>query len=114
MPIELRVLSLRDSAPEEKGSVNLNDLVAKIESRIAVEEDALNTFRERLLAANFIEHDYYKSVAFGICGETHYRVSASFPKLVVTQTPIGIVSASYSISISSINKFVIGAVDLHE
>ena len=107
VPIELRVLVLREVSPTDVGSINLPDSVARIEGLIAADPEALEIFRDRLLEVGYVEHEYYESVAVVLQKRTSFLVSEGFPRLTASQVPAGIVGATYTISLSSIQRHII-------
>lgn len=102
----LVLATLRPATPGEPGAVALNSLAAKIEGMIAKSPEALGTFKDRLLEARYVEHEYYETILFDPMSVAAYTVTETFPKLVRDMVPSAIVSASYSIDIDSIAGFV--------
>jgi hypothetical protein len=98
----LVLVTLRSATPGEPGVIGLNSLSAKVEGMIAESPEALNTFKERLLEARYVEHEFYETILFEPMSVAAYSVTDTFPKLVRDMVPSGIVSASYSIDIDSI------------
>ena len=80
-------------------------MAARIEGRISESPEALNIFKERLLEARYVEHEFYETVLFEPTSIAAYSVRDTFPKLVRDMVPAGIVGASYSIGIDSIADF---------
>lgn len=105
VPMHLVVMTLRQATSGEPGAVGLNALSARIEGLIAASPEALNTFKDRLLEARYVEHEYYDTVLFAAVSSDRYQVSDAFPRLVGEMIPAGIVSASYAISIDAIAEF---------
>lgn len=85
--------------------MGLNAMSARIEGLIAASPEALNTFKDRLLEARYVEHEYYDTILFAPVSSECYQVPDTFPRLVGEMIPVGIVSASYAISIDAIAEF---------
>lgn len=105
VPMDLILATLRPATPGEPSAIGLNALAARIEGMIAECPEALNIFKERLLEARYVEHEFYETVLFEPTSITAYSVRATFPKLVRDMVSSGIVGASYSIGIDSIADF---------
>lgn len=103
--MHLVLVTLRPATPGEPGAIGLNALAARVEGMIAESPDALNTFKERLLEARYVEHEFYETVLFEPMSIAAYSISDTFPKLIRDMVPAGIVSASYWIEIDSIAEF---------
>jgi len=101
----LVIATLRPATPGEPGVIGLNALATKVEGMIAESPEALNIFKERLLEARYVEHEFYETVLFEPMSIAAYSISDTFPKLIRDMVPAGIVSASYSIEIDSIAEF---------
>lgn len=105
VPMDLIVATLRPATPGEPGAIGLNALAARIEGMIAKSPEALNIFKERLLEAGYVEHEFYETLLFEPTSISAYSVRDTFPKLVRDMVATGIVGASYSIGIDSIADF---------
>ena len=103
--IRLVLVTLRQATSGEQGAIGLNALAARIEGLIAASPEALNTFKERLLEAGYVEHEFYETVLFEHMSSISYRVAAGFPKLTRGMVPEGIASATYAININSISEY---------
>ena len=103
--IRLVLVTLRQATSGEQGAIGLNALAARIEGLIAASPEALNTFKERLLEAGYVEHEFYETVLFEHMSSISYRVAAGFPKLTRGMVPEGLSSATYAIYIVSIYEF---------
>jgi hypothetical protein len=100
--MDLILATLRSATPRENGAIGLNGLTTRIEGLIAKSPEALNIFRDRLLQARYVEHEFYDTVLFELTSIDSYAVTDAFPKLIRANVPTGIVSASYLIGIESI------------
>lgn len=105
VPMHLVLVTLRQATSGEPGAIGLNALAARIEGMIAGSPEALSTFKERLLEARYVEHEFYDMVLFESTSIVAYRVDDAFPRLVRKMVPAGIVSASYAIEINAIAEF---------
>lgn len=103
--MHLLLATLRPATSGESGAIGLNALAARVEGMIAESPEALNTFKERLLEARYVEHEFYETVLFESMSIAAYSISDTFPKLIRDMVPAGIFSASYSIEIDSIAEF---------
>lgn len=105
VPMYLILATLRPATPGEPSAIGLNALAARIEGMIAECPEALNIFKDRLLEARYVEHEFYETVLFEPTSIAAYSVRDTFPRLVRDMVPAGIVGASYSIGIDSIADF---------
>lgn len=106
VPLHLVLVTLRQATLGEIGAVGLNNLTTRIEGLIASSPEALSVFKERLLEARYVEHDYYDGLLFEPMSRISYRVGEKFPKLVNGMVPAGIANASYAVEINAITEFV--------
>ncbi len=107
VPMQLWIYVLRESTLGEQDCICLIELAARIESLLSGCAEGLATFRERLLAAGYIEQESYESACFNVMAINKYFVSDSFPRLIGKGLPLGVSDISYSISISAIDPFKI-------
>lgn len=107
--MHLVLATLRQATPGESGAIGLNELATRIEGLIASNPDALNVFKDRLLEARYVEHEFYDTVLFEPVSVIKYRVDETFPKLVSDMVPTGIASASYTLDINAIDEFKDGS-----
>lgn len=105
LPIKLVVFSMRPAVPGEHGAFSLNEVVARLESLISSIPDALITFKDRLLAAGFVEQSYYDTICFEPIEDKWYVVDESFPRLTVQTVAEGITRVEYAISADVISNF---------
>lgn len=101
-PLRLSIWTLRQAAPTEPPACTLNSLVLRIESELRDVPIALSTFRERLLSSGYVHHPIYDSSAYEPLGEESFSVEGSFPRITESDVPLGIRTASYSISLHTI------------
>lgn len=105
LSMHLVLARLRPATPGEPGAVGLNALAAKVEGMITQSPAALSMFKERLLAARYVEHEFYETALFEPMSTAAYSITDTFPRLVRSMVPCGIINASYSIDIDSIAQF---------
>lgn len=105
VPMSLLVMVLRQASPGEHGAISLNGLVTRIEEFIVPNPEVLRHFRERLLEAGYVEHEFYDTVLFEDMSWSTFYVRRDFPRLVPNVVPAGIESASYAITLDSIGAF---------
>lgn len=106
-PLTLRVCVLRDSALGDPGALTLPLLVSRTEQILDGVPGARAALCDRLLAAGYVEHEYYRSIAFVPLGTQDHAVRDGFPRLVRATLPAGIPDATYTILLSSIEAFQI-------
>lgn len=78
-------------------------------------EDAPNAadiLEKRLIAAKYIDKKQYEDIFLKFNGIEFYKVDESFPKLVTENVPNEIVRAEYDLSLSGIDKWMIGDVEI--
>lgn len=103
-PIELWVYMLRDCGNQPE-STNLNSQYIKIESKLSSEPMPLKIFREKMLDAGYVEHEYYENFNFTTVDFMKFEVLDCFPKLAREHMHAGITNATYSISIDALADF---------
>lgn len=108
LPIRLNVLAMRAASLGEAGAVGLNDLVPRIEGRLAPEPDALSLFRGRLIEAKYVENSHYDKILFQVLASEQFSVTPGFPKITPQMVPDGIVSATYTVSLDRIRTLALG------
>ncbi|MDO8775115.1 MAG: PD-(D/E)XK motif protein [Burkholderiaceae bacterium] len=103
--MDLVLATLRSATPGEHGAIGLNGLTARLEGLIAESPEALNIFKDRLLEARYVEHEFYDTILFDPTSIDCYAITDDFPKLIRGMVPSGIDSATYSIKLDSIKDF---------
>lgn len=103
----LEILPLEDATADSTGSVNLNMLTARLEGRMAPDQNALKIFRDRLLEAGYVEQPGYEKFQFLVGNKSTYLVSDKFPRLTPSTVDEGISKASYSLTLDSLTDFII-------
>ena len=107
VPLTLRVCVLRESVPADPGALTLPLLVSRTGQMLDGVPGARAALCDRLLAAGYVEHEYYRSIAFVPLETRDHAVLDGFPRLVRTTLPAGIPDATYTILLSSIEAFQI-------
>jgi hypothetical protein len=107
VPLTLRVCVLREASPSEPEALTLPLLITRVEQLLAGSPRATAMFRDKLLEAGYVEHEYYQTVAFTPLETRHYEVGTGFPRLIRANLPDGIPNVTYAILFSSIETFQI-------
>ncbi|WP_050470678.1 PD-(D/E)XK motif protein [Herbaspirillum chlorophenolicum] len=81
LPLELHLYVLKESAPEQGGSLSLAMQVIRIENILRSSPEALKAFRQKLLAVGYVENPYYDTVTFIPMETKRYSVTEQFPKV---------------------------------
>jgi hypothetical protein len=102
--IRLNVQTMRSASPDEKEAIGLNELVPRIEGRLAVSPDALALFKGKVLEAKYVEGPYYDTILFQLMASEDFTVTAAFPKLTPGLVPKGVVSAAYVLALDSLRN----------
>ncbi len=114
VPLFLVRTVLRLSQPGNPDAIGLNFLTARIEGAIATNPEALRVFKNRLLEAGYVEHEFYDTVLFQPESTSRYRVEADFPRIVSSMVSKGIVSATYEVSLDAMQSFMQNPDAIHE
>lgn len=107
VPLVLRICVLRESAASDPAALTLPLLVTRTAEKLASAPGAVTALHDRLLTAGYVEHEYYRSIAFVPLETRHYAVRDDFPRLVPASLPAGIPDATYTILLASIGAFQI-------
>jgi hypothetical protein len=107
VPLVLLVCVLREGAAGDPGALTLPLLVTRTAEMLAGSPGAVTALHDRLLTAGYVEHEYYRSIAFVPVETRHYAVRDEFPRLVTAGLPAGIPDATYTILLASIGAFQI-------
>lgn len=105
VPLTLTVITLGASVSNSTEAVCLNSLVDRLEFRIAAEPAWLSTFRERLLAAGYVDHRRYGEDWFVAMRQDSFAVTADFPKLVPSDVVPAITGVRYELDIAALSGF---------
>jgi len=101
-PLSLGVWTLRQASPTEAAGYTLNRLSLEIEQTMRGHPAALTLFRERLLAAGYVQHPAYDSLAFEPIDDETFRVEGKFPRITKDDVLPGVEAAKYAISLHAI------------
>jgi len=104
-PLILAVIVLATSSANTSGAHTLNSLVAQVEGVLASNGEALAIFRERLVAAGYVDLPRYDEDWHLPVERAAYRIGQSFPRLCRQQVPAAIVSASYDLDLMALSDF---------
>ncbi|WP_019043291.1 PD-(D/E)XK motif protein [Comamonas testosteroni] len=105
VPLTLTLITLGASVANSTEAICLNSLVDRLESRIAAEPASLSTFRERLLAAGYVDQRRYSEDWFVAVRQDSFAVTAGFPKLVSSDVVPAITGATYELDIAALSGF---------
>lgn len=105
VPLTLTVMTLGASVADAAAAVSLNSLVDRLEARIATEPIALTNFRERLLAAGYVDQPRYGEDWFVLVRDDSFAVTAGFPRLVPSDVVPGITAATYELEIAALGGY---------
>jgi hypothetical protein len=99
----LRIYRLSELA-DAPGALSLNGLISLIEARID-DSDALLEFTRKLLAHAYAPLAEYDEPLFAVSEIRSYRAEDTFPRLVRSSLPSGIMKVSYDIRLEAIEAF---------
>lgn len=105
LPLHLVLVTLAGSAQAVPGASTLNSTVSRLESLVAPDDNALAAFKERLLAAGYVENPRYDEDWFFPSRMDAFDVSAGFPRLSVSMVPVAVIAARYELDIASLDGF---------
>lgn len=105
VPLTLTLITLGTSAADSTDAVCLNSLVDRIEARIAAEPASLSTFRERLLAAGYVDQRHYGEDWFAAIREDSFAVTVGFPRLVPSDVGPAITGATYELDLAALSGY---------
>lgn len=104
--LELWIYFLREAGSDNEAALGIMDLIARLESRLALScPEALPIFRGLLLEAGYVEQECYESSYFNIVKLEKYKVSEGFPRITLEDIPESISEISYSISLAGLESF---------
>ncbi len=105
VPLTLTLITLAASAAYSEEAVCLTSLVDRLESRIAAEPASLSIFRERLLAAGYVDQRCYGEDWFVAVRQDTFAVTDGFPKLVPSDVVPAITGATYELDIAALSGY---------
>ncbi|MGO4734284.1 PD-(D/E)XK motif protein [Paenibacillus sp. 2KB_22] len=104
-PGELIIYFIDKTAPNSSNSFTLLSKADDIRGILKGNPVTFDLFNDKLLKNGFIDSLEYKEFWYRLGGNQSYRVDGSFPKLINSNVPHQIVSASYNISIPAIENW---------
>ncbi len=114
VPVRISVHTMRPASPGETGAIGLNSLIPRVEGLLAVSPDALSVFRGRVLEGGYVEGPHYDVILFQPLSSEEFYVTAGFPRLTVASVPMGVMSATYTLSLDFLRKTARGIEDERE
>ena len=107
VPLTLTVITIGTTVAGSLDAVCLNSLVDRIEAHVTSEPICLATFRERLLAAGYVDQQRYEEDWFTMVRDESFAVSAGFPKLVPSDVAPAIIGATYELDVSKLSEYLV-------
>lgn len=103
---ELFLILYSTEAVKDNG-ISLNSIVEQTRQKITTEEER-SVFNAKLQLNGYFDEDkeYYGRM-YSLKRTFVFNVSSEFPKIIKGQLPLGIYDTSYSIEISSVEKFIV-------
>lgn len=105
VPLTLTLITLGTSVANSTDAVCLNSLVDRLEALISAEPCSLSTFRERLLAAGYVDQRRYGEDWFALIREDSFAVSVGFPRLMPSDVVPAIIGATYELEIAALSEY---------
>ena len=105
--ISLAVVRYRNVAKEDPNAINLNDIALKAITICASEPNTLRELNAALLEAGYVYNKVYSDICIAIAHKEVYEVINDFPKIIPSDVSLGVLEAKYSISLTSINSYLI-------
>ena len=99
----LRIYRL-SSISDANGSQSLNEIIAKVQSRLD-EDVAVDDFDRKLALQGYAPLPEYDMPRFVLSDLTSYRVVEGFPRIIRSQLPSGIDRVTYDIRLEAIAKY---------
>jgi hypothetical protein len=88
----------------EADAIGLNILVPRVEGHLIASPEALSIFKGRLLEGGYVEGPHYDTILFQPMSREEFQVTATFPRLTVASVPMGVTSASYTLSLEVLRR----------
>jgi hypothetical protein len=102
-PLNLLVIPISPSSSD--GGISLKALVSLIRSLLAQDYETLGAFESKLTLTGYVTGDPAVERYYSISAASRYEVDGSFPCLIPSSVPIGIVETSYTIDLSLCHDF---------
>ncbi len=96
------VMRMLDTARGSEGAESAPDIVARLGNRLAGHSLAKSEFENRLLMAGWHEHPSHAETVVKVTAIDEFLVDASFPRLIRSEVPAGIVDVNYTVSLPAI------------
>lgn len=101
MPGTLEIYIIVDGEPEDADAMTLPDMIKGLRDMLRTDEKAFAAFNEKLGLAGYFDSDAEAySVARKLQEHVTFKVDDTFPRLTVEGVPLGIIEASYKLSLS--------------
>jgi hypothetical protein len=102
-PLDLLVIPISPSAPDR--GTSLSALATLIRNSLKADHEALVAFESKLMIAGYLTGDPAVERHYSISAASRYEVGGSFPCLIPSSVPVGIVGTSYTIDLSLCQSF---------
>ena len=99
----LKVCRLTE-APDETTAQSLNELVSFVGCELS-DDDAIEDYWRKLATYGYVEMRDYDTPKFLVNGSNVYHVTKSFPRLVRSELPDGVVDVKYNLQLEKIATF---------
>lgn len=104
-PGTLVLTRIEKTADSDTEAISLNSLVKDIEELLKDDQDALSTFRVRLVLNGYDESDERAYELFHLHGFEKYRVSDNFPRIRKSELTSEIGNGEYTLSIVALSPW---------
>lgn len=101
-PGTLVLAKVEKTADSDAEAISLNSLVQDVVDLLGEDQDALSTFKVRLVLNGYDETDEKAEELFHLHGYEKYRVCDDFPRIRSSKLPTEIKNGEYTLSIASI------------
>jgi hypothetical protein len=96
---------IEKTTDSDADAISLNSLVQDIEELLAEDQDALSTFRVRLVLNGYDEADERANELFHLHGFEKYRVYDDFPRIRKSELTSEINNGEYTLSIAALSSW---------
>ena len=90
--------------PESDKATSLNQMVRLVENELT-DADAIELFSDKTASSGYVELREYDDPKFMISGDSTYRTTSDFPRLIRSRIPEGISRVSYDIALEKLKSF---------
>lgn len=92
---------------DEKSAFTINSLIGSIRDEILTESPSTRErFEDLLLQAGYLHNESYDEFSFKETEFTSYSIKEGFPRLIASEIPPGILTATYEIHLDSCSNFI--------